>query len=246
MQSLLHYTLARLVSEHPGLIPVLARYGLDTNTHGPNTLAEACRTLGLDPAEVALDISQALRSSAGPSAPVPETAGELTRYITELHHALIKKELPLLQENLETLCKKYSSIHPGLQQLMQNFSALREELEMHLQKEELILFPRIREMEDQKNTGKLPAIRDSYLHAPLLIMEHEHRDMLRLMADIRREARLFQPPPEAERSWQLTLSALEQFEQDLHRPILLENKRLFPLAAALLPQASNNPTKSVD
>ena len=112
-------------------------------------------------------------------------------------------------------------------------SAVKEEMEQHMQKEEMILFPRIKEIEKMVAEGKEVNINSTYLLSPVRMMEQEHDHAGSMLAEIRRLTDNFMPPADACTTYRLSFAALEAFELDLHRHVHLENNILFPKAMQL-------------
>ena len=108
--------------------------------------------------------------------------------------------------------------------------ANKEEMEQHMQKEEVVLFPRIKEIEKQLSEGKEIVINSTYLEAPVNMMEQEHEHAGGLLADIRMLTGNYNLPADACTTYRLSFAALEAFELDLHKHIHLENNILFPKA----------------
>jgi regulator of cell morphogenesis and NO signaling len=99
------------------------------------------------------------------------------------------------------------------------FSALKDELEMHMRKEEMILFPAIRRS-------------DGWIDQPIAVMEHEHDSAGHALAELRRITAGFRPPEHACATYRALYAGLEALEKDLHLHIHLENNVLFPRAKA--------------
>lgn len=147
--------------------------------------------------------------------PTPETPADLVRYIEEHFHAHHRAQLP----ELAALAEKVETVHFGDEQVPEGLSALLRrmlgELEVHMKKEELILFPAIR----RAAAG---------LDAPIAAMRADHDDHA---ADIARIGQLtsgLTPPDGACRSWRRLYAELGEFVGKLQEHIRLENDVLFP------------------
>jgi len=148
-------------------------------------------------------------------APIHDTA-ELTRHIETRYHARHREQLPELAE----LSAKVEMVHAGTEGvptgLADILSHLIGEMEVHMKKEELILFPAIR-------AGGHPG-----LEHPIAEMrtDHDHHE-----ADVERIRAITGGPylPEgACRSWTRLYAGVEEFISDLNEHIRLENEVLFP------------------
>ena len=111
---------------------------------------------------------------------------------------------------------------------------LKEEMEGHMKKEELILFPRIKELQKlADNENAQLQLNISYLQSPITAMEQEHDHAGNLLNDIRILSDDFVPPQDACTTYRLSFAALKAFELDLHQHVHLENNILFPKALKL-------------
>ncbi len=68
---------------------------------------------------------------------------------------------------------------------------------------------------------------------PINMMEDEHESSGGDMAEIRRLSHDFTPPMDACTSYCVLYAKLQEFEQDMHQHVHLENNILFPKSIAL-------------
>ena len=103
------------------------------------------------------------------------------------------------------------------------------ELSSHLKKEELILFPFIKKMlvAKKENSG-LPVAHFGTVDNPIKMMETEHEDAGELFRKISLLSNNYTPPQGACNTYRAFYAKLDEFEQDLHQHIHLENNILFP------------------
>jgi regulator of cell morphogenesis and NO signaling len=114
------------------------------------------------------------------------------------------------------------------------FSAVRAELETHMMKEERILFPAVAAVEAAVESGAaLPRTPFGSVNNPIQMMEAEHDSAGQALSDIRRITRDFEIPEYACVTYRALMNGLQEFEQDLHLHIHLENNVLFPRAIQL-------------
>jgi regulator of cell morphogenesis and NO signaling len=98
-------------------------------------------------------------------------------------------------------------------------------------KEENILFPYIKSLENGQATNmRMPF---PTVEAPIHMMEMEHESAGSLLEKARELTDGYTPPDGACGSYQLLYKLLEAFENDLHTHVHLENNILFPKAIAL-------------
>ena len=148
-------------------------------------------------------------------APIDD-APELTRYIEARYHACIRKELPALTEmaaQVESAHAKHDYVPLGLSNLLRRMTG---EMEVHMKKEELILFPAIR-------NGGAPGIEN-----PIAVMRADHDNHEVEICEIRRLTSDLSLPESASRTWITLYDGLAKFLADLEEHIRLENEVLFP------------------
>jgi len=149
------------------------------------------------------------------AAPIDDPA-ELTRHIETRYHARHREQLP----DLAALAARVEMVHAGAEGVPAGLADILNrmigEMEVHMKKEELILFPAIR-------AGGHPG-----LEHPIAVMraDHDGHD-----ADLERIRALTGGPalPEgACRTWTRLYEGLDEFIADLTEHMRLENDILFP------------------
>lgn len=158
----------------------------------------------------------------------------LTIEISNTNHEYLKKFLPVLLSHIQSLVATQGEQNPMLHQIHSHFLSLKEEVEMHIQKEELIIFPRIKELEKfyTGQSGKV-IFSPTFLQAPATLMEQEHQQIEKTLSVIKELSNQYTPPPGACTSFEHTFSLLQTFEKNLLHHIEVENKILFPKALIL-------------
>jgi regulator of cell morphogenesis and NO signaling len=143
-------------------------------------------------------------------------AAELTRYIETRYHARHREQLPPLAamaESVETVHFGDDQVPGGLSNILRRMIG---ELEVHMKKEELILFPAIRK-------GGGPGIEN-----PIAVMRDDHDDHATEVAAIRRLTGDLTLPDGACGTWTALYAGLNEFITDLEEHVRLENDVLFP------------------
>jgi regulator of cell morphogenesis and NO signaling len=219
-------TLAQIVKENYQTASVFEKYNLDFCCKGKRSLKQACEENNL-PAELIVDeVTNLLKEETRQPIDFDKLSlSELVEYIVSTHHAYTKRELPQIFAYLQKVSSKHGERNPELCLIFETFSELKEEMELHMKKEELILFPRIKELE----TGiKSPS--NSNIQAPISVMEDEHDHAGRCLDQIRQLSNNYAPPSDACTTYRLSFAALQAFEKDIHQHVHLENNILFPKA----------------
>ena len=105
---------------------------------------------------------------------------------------------------------------------------------MHMQKEELMLFPFIKRLElARKNNTPLPGSPFGSVSNPIATMLADHQNEGDRFDQISKLSDNYQAPEDACMTYEVTFRQLCDFENDLHRHIHLENNILFPKAIEL-------------
>lgn len=234
MTSIGERTLAEIVINDQRTARLFEKHHLDFSCNGNQTLLQACleNEINLDIILNELkDYTTTLKAGTNFST---ISLTSLIQHITSIHHAYVKNEIPILAAYLEKITTIHKETHPELINISSLFNMFKEEMLMHLQKEELILFPRIKEIEKicKGQTGKIKQ-NLNYLLAPVEIMKQEHEHTDKILTKIRNLANNYQPPADACTTYKLTFSAFDSFEKDLHQHVHLENNILFPKAITL-------------
>lgn len=148
-------------------------------------------------------------------APIHDAA-ELTCYIETRYHKRHREQLPPLAR----MAGKIETVHSGDENVPEGLSnVLRRmigEMEVHMKKEELILFPAIRK-------GGGPGIEN-----PIAVMRADHDEHDREVAEILKLTRHLTLPQGACGTWTALYEGLAEFIDDLTEHMRLENDILFP------------------
>lgn len=142
---------------------------------------------------------------------------ELTGYIESHYHARHRKQLPelvRLAAKVEAAHAGHDSVPTGLSELLDRLNVA---MESHMKKEELVIFPLIRE-------GGMEGI-----ELTIAVMRDDHDDHLTEMEQIRRITGGLSLPADACRTWVGLYVGLKRFVSELEEHLHLENDILFPI-----------------
>ena len=232
-------TLATIVTNNHFTVPVLEKYHLDFCCKGKRTLADACIEKGLSLETVSEELEKSSSALQTNKMPFMEmTAEQLISYILIHHHFYVKQSMPTMLGHLEKVATKHGDRFPYMVEVFVLFKEIYEEMTAHMHKEEMILFPRIKEVAAMQDAHQHSTLSEGYLTAPIEVMEHEHDQAGEILYKIRKLTNNYTPPAEACTTFQVSLAELKEFEEDLHRHVHLENNILFPLAEKILLQQS--------
>jgi regulator of cell morphogenesis and NO signaling len=198
-------------------------------------LHDACAQAGVSSEE----ILNRLRDNSGQVRPadanwVSAPLGELTEQIRKKHHRYVRETIPRIRGLVAKVKAKHGENHPEIADIENHFSALGQEMIMHMQKEEQILFPYIEALEKSVNgNGTLEPPFFQTVRNPIHAMMEEHDSAGELVRQIRKASSEYTPPMDACESYQALYKDLHEFEKDLHQHVHLENNILFPRAVEL-------------
>jgi regulator of cell morphogenesis and NO signaling len=218
--------IGELVAAHPDAARVLERHGVDYCCGGRRTLIEACAAAGADERVVEAELAVIGGTPAADWATLDPPA--LARHVVEHHHLYLHEELPLLDALSEKVLGAHGRRHPELAEVRRLVGALRADLEPHLRKEEVVLFPAI----DALATGQREFGFGS-IGNPIRMMGLEHDRAGELLSDLRAATDRYSVPMDACASYRSLYGRLAHLEADTHEHIHKENNVLFPAAMAL-------------
>lgn len=235
MSEILTKSLAQIVNNNHRAAAIFEKYHLDFCCKGKRTLQQACAESELKAEAILSELERTEQTSSDKVVINYDklSLSQLADYIITTHHHYVKKEMPAIVLYLQKVASKHGERHPEMLKVFDLFTAVKEEMEMHMQKEETVLFPRIKELEKQLATGNKNNLSITYLKSPIIMMEQEHDHAGAAMAEIRQLTNNYNLPADACTTYRLSFAALEAFELDLHQHVHLENNILFPKAISL-------------
>ncbi len=213
---------------------IFKNYGIDFCCKGGRTIEEACESKKLDADKIYEEIGNLPKNDGGTIDFNSWPLDLLADYVEKTHHRYVEEKTPVLQAFLDKLCKVHGGRHPELFEIRDLFEASARDLGAHLKKEELILFPFIKNMVQAQISGNViqqPPF--GTVENPVNMMKHEHTvegERLRKIAELTDK---YNQPADACNTYRVTFSMLQDFENDLHKHIHLENNILFPKAIRL-------------
>ena len=212
-------SLGELARANPAATRVFLRHRLDFCCGGRRTLAEACESRGLDPAEILGELDQEAARTGGAPGWEHRPLTALADHIEAHYHAQLRRDLPALIEaarRVERVHATKPDVPAGLAGVLER---LFDDMQQHMVKEEKILFPLVRR-----------GARGAALDMPVRVMESEHDAHGRQLATIRELTHDLQLPAYACATWTALYHGLEVLEAELMEHIHLENNVLFARA----------------
>jgi len=222
---------ADFVIDNPLTARVFHQNGIDFCCGGQISIGEACLKKGLDTDNILSQIEAMERSLAEFKVLDSTRPTEVIDYILKRYHDVLKEEIPTLVFLMDKVSRVHCDQHPYLITLKELLMELISDLEPHMQKEEVILFPLIKYLDSSSKNNPLPGgTHCTAVQNPIHQMEVEHKEVGNLLKKIHSITDGYTLPDDACNSFRALYAALEKMETDLHLHIHLENNVLHPMA----------------
>lgn len=237
-------TVGEIAAAYPDATDVFTKYGIDYCCGGKRNFTEATRSHGLDPDEISREIIDHEQPAARLNDKLNNfSIPQIIDHIRQYHHAYVREK----RQTLPMLAKKVSSTHaerhPELSEVSQLTENLFDELEIHMRKEEEVLFPTILALVSHEENGTpLPQMRFQSIAQPIATMERDHSQTGGELFDLQRITNGFEAPEDGCTSYKELYDGLKDMQANTFEHVHLENNILFPRALELersIREASN-------
>ncbi len=212
-------TLGEIATELPGSTQVFRKYKLDFCCSGNRTLQQALENSNTNPETVIAEINNVIPAKDGIN-PATLSNHQLIDHILANYHEKHKRDLP----ELIFLAQKVEAVHKDKEYcptgLATHLTKMSNELNDHMQKEELVLFPAIKEK------------MQSMLQSPIAVMKEEHIAHGKNIEKLEKLIFNFYIPDNACNTWRALILGTKVFTEDITEHIHLENNVLFTNALA--------------
>ncbi|MEO5905739.1 MAG: DUF542 domain-containing protein [Saprospiraceae bacterium] len=208
--------------------------GIDFCCRGHRTLQDAILEKGLRAEDIVNELSQI--DSDVIEYQTDYEYWPLDQIIDEIkkkHHQYIRVQIPVITAYLEQINKAHGKTQPVLEEIKNLFAEGSQELLKHMEAEEGIVFPMIRDLisnpVDGSSSGCVPL---NFFQQMITSMEKDHEmegNRWKLIASMTEDYQLKFGCNVAH----VTFSLLKEFQDDLHLHIHLENNILFLRAMEL-------------
>jgi regulator of cell morphogenesis and NO signaling len=207
-------TLGEIAVSLPGATAVFDAVNLDYCCGGQLTLKDAATAASLDLELLIATLAKLKRVEAPTSADL-DTPTLVDTIITRYHrvHSQELPELIRLAEKVEQVHRGHPVVPAGLAALLKHMLG---ELTIHMQKEELMLFPRMRNGASQE------------LLDPISVMMVEHVEHGAHLQALKNLTNNMQTPEDGCATWRALYAGITKFAGDLVEHIHTENNILFP------------------
>ena len=222
-------TIGEIVANDFRAASMFKEAGIDFCCGGNKSLTEACKEKGADESHLIQQLETLAQTPVSGAMNFKEwELGFLSDYIVNTHHKFVLKNLPELVFYTQKIASVHGEHHPELKEVASLFTKINEELLQHLKNEEEVLFPAIKEAE-KRATAEVK----STIVSEITRMQGEHEFAGGAMDKINVLTNNYLIPEDACNTYRVSLKLLEQFEDDLHVHVHLENNILYPKALKL-------------
>ncbi|MGI0105519.1 iron-sulfur cluster repair di-iron protein [Salinimicrobium sp. WS361] len=241
MEILQSKTVAEMVTENIKTAHIFKKHGIDFCCGGGISLDKACEKYNVDYNLLTQELLNVDQTNSRATNYNRWELDFLTDHIINVHHSYVEENIPLLLQYSARVAQVHGSHYTELLEIKELVKEVAGELSAHLKKEELILFPFIKQMvRAKKENTELPAAHFGSVDNPIKMMETEHEDAGELLRRIAKLSNNYTPPQGACNTYRAFYAKLEEFEQDLHQHVHLENNILFPKSLLLEKELRSN------
>ncbi len=221
----------------PASLVVFERYGVDFCCGGDRPLSEAVQGTKLSVGDLIAEIEAAAEAQQGEDSLHEDwsrySPAGLTRHIEQAHHEYLREELPKAGAALAKVIQVHGDRHSELFDLGRVFQRLRNDLLAHLEREETVIFPAIRDSLGEGTPGEEAEEGALGPPPPELLdwldgLEADHDVAGGLLQEMRRIADGYGLPEDACATYGGLYETLAALEADIHRHVHLENNILIP------------------
>ncbi len=227
-------TVAEVVSENIKASNVFKKHGIDFCCGGGISIEKACAKNGVDYATLEKEL---VAIDETPNRTYDYNSWELDfliDHIVNIHHAYVEESLPIILQYSNKVATVHGHHYTEVIEINNLFTEVANELAGHMKKEELILFPFMKQLIVANREGT-PAPQPPFgtVNNPINMMEAEHEHVGEIFKTIAKLTNNYTPPEDACNTFRALYASLDEFEQDLHQHIHLENNILHPKVIAL-------------
>jgi len=227
-------TVAEIVTENIRTADIFKQNGIDFCCGGNVLTQDICKKKNVDYNQLKADILN-LNDQENKSHDFNSWDLDfLVDYIINTHHKYVASANELIIQYSDKVASVHGENHPQVLKINTLFHSLVKELQMHMHKEEMILFPFIKQIAvAKKNKTQLVPGHFGSIQNPINMMETEHDGAGNVIKEIKELTNNFTPHADACNTFKALYSKLEEYQNDLFQHIHLENNILFPKAIQL-------------
>lgn len=234
MKNYREMSVGEIVADNFEYSKIFDKYKIDFCCNGSVPLTEACKQADIEIDRVIRELESEMPEGSATVDFKSWPTDLLADYILKFHHRNIRKQGPEIAALLDKVCRAHGDNHPELYEVKALFNESLIDLENHLEKEEMVLFPYIYDLCAAREHGRpAPYFHCGTIESPIAVMMAEHDAEGERYREISRLTNDYTVPEDGCSSYRLLLERLKAFEEALHHHIHLENNIVFPRAIAM-------------
>ena len=224
-------TVADYVTENIKTAHIFKKHGIDFCCGGGISIEKACEKNNVNFDELVSELSNLEKNTSYLNDYNKWELDFLIDFIINTHHKYVEENLILLKQYGDRVAKVHGHLYSELLEIKELIHIVAGELASHMKKEELILFPFIKKLVNAKRDGtKVEIPNFGTVDNPIKMMEEEHDKAGDIFKRISELTNTYKTPENACNTFKALYAKLEEFEDDLHQHVHLENNILFPKA----------------
>jgi regulator of cell morphogenesis and NO signaling len=229
-------TISEIIRTAPSSKAVFRKYGLDQIQVCQLEFEDACAKCGVNPHLIKAELINIRTAEKQP----PESINQVIESILS-QHQMVKKIISAIRAVLPLAIVSEKTYRYELLAIKTKFEILQEQLEVHLYKEEMVLFPEFIGLWNKRNGNHYtPPFLLAY---PVEGLESEHESAKSILSEISQLTRYYRAPQNTSESYRRVYKHLDALEKKLNDLILVENTLLFPKALAAESDFYNDDSK---
>jgi len=216
---------------------VFLKYNIDYCCNGKFTLRSACEDKGLDLEQIKLQLKESILTiNYSNSLDFNEWPIDfLIDYIEYVHHHYLRTNLSSVQEILDKIVISQHNKFPYMRELRDFFVGLVKDIIPHLDQEEKIIFPYIKQIAHaHQSKESYASLLVRTLRKPVENLMHDEDEKLaQYLHRFRKLTNHYSIPLNSGIAYRTCMAKLRELDNDLTQHIHLENNILFPKAIAM-------------
>ncbi len=237
MKNISNRTIGEIVVEDYRLASIFGKYKIDFCCGGKVTLASICSEKNIDISAIIKELETAKSGHLEHS----RNYGSwklpfLIDYIMNTHHAYLKENTDKIAIYANKIAAVHSRHHPEVIEIAAIFNKIAIDMAAHLreeeEEEEEVFFPAVKRVDVNKD---VPDAKDiTTIESSLSKLSHEHDEIGNAVHRIHHLSGEYAIPVDVCNTFVITYQKLNEFENDLHKHVHLENNILFKKTAQLI------------
>jgi regulator of cell morphogenesis and NO signaling len=226
--------MADVIHFNYSLLPVITRFNINLG-FGEKTVEEVCKTFGVN-----LDFFIEITNSFVDEEYIPQKdlgtfpVRLIVDYLKKTHDYYMDEKIPELESMIQEMVTKSGADNEKSKLVKNFFKEYRDELQNHIDREEMKVQPYVLEIENAYEKGKLDAsLRKKIQEYSIDDFADEHDNVEEKLFDLKNIIIKYLPPCPDTALCNRLLMELYRLEKDLNAHAELEDKVLIPKIAAM-------------